>query len=114
MQISVDWSLIGGAVLTIAAASSAAYQWWSARRQSGDSGRTPHPPSVDPRPPADGGPVLRSSDQQPPAGFVEHVSCLRAAAPTAEPATVLEYLTKGLTEAQTLRAEVSRMGGVST
>ena len=96
MQIDIDWTAIIGSACVAAAA---AWMAWTAYRNR--SGVTPAPV---------GERQVRSSDQKPPSGFVEHVACVQSAAPTAEPAVVLSYLSAGLTEAETLRAEVARMG----
>ena len=58
-------------------------------------------------------PQRRSSDQRPPDGFQDHVAIVVEAAPTATPEVVLSYLQAGLTEAETLRSEVKRMGGAA-
>jgi len=97
MTIAIDWSQVAGYGLLIAGAAAAAWQWWRSRASM--------PPEVAGPAPA------RSTDQRPPRGFSEHVACVVAAAPAAEPAVVLGYLQAGLTEAETLRAEVSRMSG---
>jgi hypothetical protein len=52
----------------------------------------------------------RSTDQQPPEGFIDHVNTLLDASALAPADVRLEYLAEGYTEAQTLRAEVERMG----
>lgn len=96
MTIDVNWQLIGGSLLLFLAPAYYAWQRWQART----------PRSVVPV-----DPVTRSSDQKPPEGFSDHVAIVVAAAPTATPEVVLGYLKSGLTEAETLRAEVKRMGG---
>lgn len=98
MQIDANWQLISGAALL--ACATAVGVWQSLR------GRVPswH------RQPA---PVAHSSDARPPEGFASHVAVIVSAAPTATPQVVLGYLQAGLTEAETLRAEVKRMGGAA-
>jgi len=101
VTIAIDWTQVAGALLIASGAAAAGWQWW--RSRAIPSRQTPD---------ADAGAVpVRSSDQRPPAGFSDHVSCIIAAAPAAEPAVVLGYLQAGLTEAETLRAEVKRMSG---
>ena len=101
MTIDLNWQLIGGSLLLCLAPAYYAWQRWQAR--------TPRPVvPVDPQ-----APEARSSDQKPPDGFTEHVAIVVAAAPTATPEVVLSYLKAGLTEAETLRAEVKRMGGAA-
>lgn len=102
MVIDFNWQLIGGSLLLCLAPAYYAWQRWQAR--------TPRP--VVPVVPVDPEkPEARSSDQKPPEGFADHVAIVVAAAPTATPEVVLSYLRAGLTEAETLRAEVKRMGG---
>ena len=100
MTIDINWQMIGGSLLLCLAPAYYAWQKWQAR--------TPAPilHVVDPD-----DPQRRSSDQKPPEGFTEHVAIVVAAAPTATPEVALGYLKSGLTEAETLRAEVKRMGG---
>lgn len=101
MTIDLNCQMIGGSLLLCLAPAYYAWQRWQAR--------TPRPVvAVDPETP-----VARSSDQKPPEGFVEHVETVLAAAPNAAAETVLSYLKSGLTEAETLRAEVKRMGGAA-
>lgn len=98
MVIDFNWQMIGGVLLLCMAPAYYAWQRWQAR--------TPRPVvPVDPETP-----VARSSDQKPPEGFVEHVAIVVAAAPTATPEVAMGYLKAGLTEAETLRSEVKRMG----
>lgn len=98
MTIDVNRQMIGGVLLLCMAP---AYYAWQ-KLQS----RTP-------RPVVPVAPAARSSDQRPPEGFQDHVAIVVAAAPTATPEVVLSYLQAGLTEAETLRSEVKRMGGAT-
>ncbi len=101
MTIDLNWQLIGGILLLCLAPAYYAWQRWQARTP-----RAVVP--VDPQ-----APEARSSYQKPPDGFTDHVEIVVAAAPTATPEVVLSYLKAGLTEADTLRAEVKRMGGAA-
>ena len=101
MQIDIDWTAIIGSACV---AASAAWMAWQQLRGKKSATAILH--VVDG---ADG--YRRSSDQKPPEGFIDHVGIIVAAAPTATPETVLGYLAAGLTEAETLRSEVVRMGG---
>ena len=102
MQIDVNWQLIGGSLLLCLAPAYYAWQRWQARMPAVVVPVDPaKPPAV----------TTRSTDQMPPDGFTDHVAIVVAAAPTATPEVVLSYLQAGLTEAETLRAEVKRMGG---
>ena len=58
--------------------------------------------------------VTSNSDKLPPVGFEDHVNTIGGAAPFASSDVLLDYLKKGMTEAQVLRAEVSRMGSINT
>lgn len=102
MTIDVNWQMIGGVLLLCMAPAYYAWQRWQARTPAAIL----H--VVDGK---DG--YRRSSDQMPPDGFVDHVQIVVAAAPTATPEVVLGYLNAGLTEAETLRSEVTRMGGAA-
>lgn len=55
-----------------------------------------------------------NSDKLPPVGFEIHVATIVGAAPFATSDVLLEYLKKGMTEAQVLRAEVTRMGSMGS
>jgi hypothetical protein len=98
MTIDLNWQLIGGSLLLCLAPAYYVWQRWQSR-------------VIEPRDKESLPPESRSSDQKPPDGFAEHVAIVVAAAPTATPEVVLSYLRAGLTEADTLRAEVKRMGG---
>lgn len=50
-------------------------------------------------------PSLRSSDELPPEGFIEHLKIIQGAAPKGNPEVWWDYATKGLTEAQVAKAE---------
>ena len=58
--------------------------------------------------------VASNSDKLPPVGFEDHVNTIVGAAPFASSDVLLDYLKKGMTEAQVLRSEVSRMGSINT
>lgn len=55
-----------------------------------------------------------SSDKLPPVGFIEHAKMIVESSPFATSDVQLGYVTLGLTEAQVLRAEVTRMGSNTT
>lgn len=57
---------------------------------------------------------VRNSDEEAPAGFTEHVGIIRQASNGCPAEVQVEYLAEGLTEAETLRREVARLGGQST
>jgi hypothetical protein len=50
-----------------------------------------------------------NSDRSCPAGFVDHVAVVCNASRTADPAVQLSYVAQGLSEADTMRAEITRL-----
>lgn len=50
-----------------------------------------------------------TSDSPAPAGFSDHVAAILAACPSAPAEVRLEYLSQGLSEVETLRAEIGRL-----
>ena len=58
-------------------------------------------------------PTVSSSDRPAPEGFTDHVQTIMGAAPAADHETMCCYLCEGLTEAETLRREVTRLSPVA-
>ena len=59
-------------------------------------------------------PTVSSSDRPAPEGFEDHVATIMMACPAACDGQKCTYLSQGLTEAQTLRAEVERLSAEVT
>lgn len=60
------------------------------------------------------GEASANSDRLPPEDFKTHAQTIVTAATYADGDTKLKYLLEGLTEAETLKAEVTRMGELKT
>jgi hypothetical protein len=100
-EISIDWSAMQGYVKYAVAAAVALL---GVKLLGGGGSWLPFPKLSLNKPVA---PSERSSDQLPPAGFVEHMEIIEKASPNADAVVWWAYAKQGLTEAQVARAEAS-------
>ena len=101
MNLVIDWQQLAGySLLGLGGVIAAVQYGWPMLNRWRTSAASDGPDSE----------PVRSTDQPCPDGYIEHAETILKAARKAPADVQVEYLKKGLTQAQVLEAEVERLG----